>query len=99
MTIQSKENVLKVYKKYNPSILSHGFNKNFFEKRKKIIIDYLKIPKQNFKGKIILDLASGTGEIALCYALGAKIYCIDANPLQFNKQKIICKIRDVKKFN
>ena len=88
MTIQSKENVLKVYKKYNPSILSNGFKKNFFEKRKKIIIDYLKIPKQNFKGKIILDLASGTGEIALCYAfLGAKIYCIDANPFAIQQTK------------
>ncbi len=53
MRKQSKENVLKVYKKFNPSILTYSFNKAFFEKRKKIVIDYLKIPKQNFKGKKI----------------------------------------------
>jgi len=40
---------------------------------KKIVVDFLKIPKQNFYNKTILDLACGTGAAALSYtSLGAE---------------------------
>ena len=90
--MQNSTNVLKVYKKFNPSIIKNELLKKYLLRRNKIIIDHLKLPKQNFKNKTVLDLACGTGEISLSFAMmGAKIYCVDASPIAIKKTKELFK--------
>lgn len=90
--MQNSTNVLKVYKKFNPSIIKKELLKKYLLRRNKIIIDHLKLPKQNFKNKTVLDLACGTGEISLSFALmGAKVYCVDASPIAIKKTKELFK--------
>ena len=87
--MQNSTNVLKVYKKFNPSIIKKELLKKYLSRRNKIIIDYLKLPKQNFKNKTVLDLACGTGEISLSFAMmGAKIYCVDASPIAIKTKEL-----------
>ena len=90
--MKNSTDVLKVYKKFNPSIIKKELLKKYLSRRNKIIIDYLKLPKQNFKNKTVLDLACGTGEISLSFAMmGAKIYCVDASPIAIKKTKELFK--------
>ena len=88
---QIENEVLRNYKISSPSKLpleSRKFFKNYFARREKLFHDCLKLPKEVFKNKRLLDFGSGTGEHDILYAKwGSKLDLVEINPISVAQTK------------
>ena len=86
-----EQEVLQNYKINSPSKLpleNKSYLKEYFLKREKLFRDCLKLPKQIFKNKKILDFGSGTGEHDILYAKwGGILDLVEINPISVNQIK------------
>ena len=91
-----EQEVLKNYKINSPSKLpleNKKYFKEYILKREKLFRDCLKLPKEVFKNKKILDFGSGTGEHDILYAQwGGKLDLVEINPISVNQTKKYFKI-------
>lgn len=90
-SIKIENEVLKNYKISSPSKLpleNKEFLREFLIKRERLFRDCLKLPKQLFKNKKILDFGSGTGENDILYAQwGAILDLVEINPTSVAQTK------------
>ena len=81
---KTSNDVLKIYKKVNPSRVERISEKknriDYVEKWKNLIVKKLLLPPLLFQNSILLDVGCGTGEKSMVYAtLGAKVIGLDFN--------------------
>jgi 2-polyprenyl-3-methyl-5-hydroxy-6-metoxy-1,4-benzoquinol methylase len=84
MKSKVESEVLKLYKRVNPSqmnaVYDSKFFARFFRETSENWINHIKITPSFFTNKRVLDAGCGTGEYDICYGLwGAKVYGIDIN--------------------
>lgn len=96
-----EQEVLQNYKISSPSKLpleDKNYSKEYFFKREKLFRDCLKLPKQIFKNKKILDFGSGTGEHDILYAQwGGTLDLVEINPISVNQTKKYFKFFNLNK--
>lgn len=96
---QTLNNLLAVYKKKNPSIITKNFfYKKFLTRRHKLFRDLLKLPTKVFENTEVLDLPCGTGENSIIFSDKVKnLTCVDANLKALNLYKKKIRLMKVEK--